>query len=91
MVVIVKLYANFRMAAGVDKVEINGAGDVFELLKALAAKFGKGLAKELFEGKRPRSSVNLMVNGRGADLKSELHKKLTDGDTVMIFPPVSGG
>lgn len=91
MAVVVKLFANFRQAAGVDKVEIKGAADVSELLKALRAKFGRSFTKELYEGEKPRSLVNLMVNGRGVDMKSGLGKKLNDGDTVMIFPPVSGG
>ena len=91
MAITVKFFANFREAAGVDRVEIKDVKDVHDLLGALVARFGERLSKELLEDKKPRKIVNLMVNGRGVDLQNELNKKLKDGDSVMIFPPVSGG
>ena len=91
MVITVKFFANFREAAGVDRVEIKDVEDVSALFEALVDKFGKKLYRELYQDKKLQKMVNVMVNGRGVDLQNELNKKLRDGDSVMIFPPVSGG
>ena len=91
MAITVKFFANFREAAGVDGFEIKDVKDVSALFEALVEKFGKKLYRELYQDKKLRKMVNVLVNGRGMDLRNELNKKLKDGDSVMIFPPVSGG
>ncbi|MEM2889867.1 MAG: ubiquitin-like small modifier protein 1 [Candidatus Hadarchaeum sp.] len=91
MAVTVKFFANFREAAGVDKTVIEGTADVSSLLKALVAKFGEKLGRQLFDGEKLRETVNIIVNGRSVNLLQGIHTKLKDGDVVAIFPPVSGG
>lgn len=91
MAITVKFFANFREAAGVEKTVIEEATDVYSLLKALVAKFGDRLGRQLFDGEKMRETVSIIVNGRSVDPAQDLRHKLRDGDVVAIFPPVSGG
>jgi len=83
----VKLFANFREAAGIKEVEIK-AETVGELLRRLAEEFPR-LKILFFEGENLRDYVNVMVNGR--NVRQDLSYVLKDEDEVAIFPPVSGG
>ncbi|MGQ9788782.1 MAG: ubiquitin-like small modifier protein 1 [Candidatus Hadarchaeaceae archaeon] len=89
MAILVKFFANFREAAGVEKTVIEGATDVYSLLKALEAMFGGRMSRQLFDGEKLRDTANIIVNGRSVN--RDLRTKLKDGDVVAIFPPVSGG
>lgn len=87
-----KLFANFREAAGRDQVSIASAKTVGTLLNALVKTFGGGLAKQLYgtNGKL-RDTVHILVNGQGINLLKGPNTILKEGDVVAIFPPVSGG
>lgn len=89
----VKFFANFREAAGQERVEVAAVGDVAALLDELVRRFGERIAEQLYESgsKKLRETVNVLVNGHGINLLSGLDTKLKDGDVVAIFPPVSGG
>ncbi|MFH1821365.1 MAG: ubiquitin-like small modifier protein 1 [Methanobacteriota archaeon] len=91
MSITVKFFANFREAAGVEKTEVDGVKDISSLLDVLVAKFGAKLKEQLFEGKKLRETVNILINGRGVNLEKGLDAKLRDGDVLAVFPPVSGG
>ncbi|MEW6592992.1 MAG: ubiquitin-like small modifier protein 1 [Candidatus Hadarchaeota archaeon] len=93
MAVVVKLYANFREAAGADIVEVEGASDVASLVEKLVEKCGKKLADELYHpgSKRLLETVHILVNGRVMGIIGGLTTPVKDGDVVAIFPPVSGG
>ena len=91
MAITVKFFANFREVAGKDKVDINAA-DVNALLNKLVEIFGTEFAKQLYDKNgKLRDTVHILVNGRGINLLKGLKTKLEEGDTVAIFPPVSGG
>ncbi len=91
MGVTVKFFANFREAAGVDKAEVKDVKDISSLLNALVARFGAKLNEQLYVGEKLRETVNILVNGRGVKFEKGTSTKLSDGDVVAIFPPVSGG
>jgi MoaD family protein len=93
MGVTVKFFANFREATGEDRVTLSGISNVAELLDELVKRFGSGLSDLLYEsqGGKLRDSVNILVNGKGIAFLGGLNAKLSDGDVVAIFPPISGG
>ena len=73
----VKLYGLLRIESGIREKQLEAA-TVKEVLEALEAH---GLSrKEL-------NSCVILVNGKNAARRS----KLTDGDTVVLMPPVAGG
>jgi adenylyltransferase/sulfurtransferase len=91
MAVTVKLFANFREAAGKNQIEIQ-ADDIKTLLDKLTKIGGAKLAEQLYtKNGKLRDTVHILVNGRGINLLKGLNTRLKDGDTVAIFPPVSGG
>ncbi len=83
----VKLFANFREAAGIKEVEVSAA-TVKNVLDFLIDEYPK-LRDMFYEKGKLRSYVNIMVNGR--NVRRDVSYKLRDGDVVAIFPPVSGG
>ena len=92
MKVTVKLFANFREAAGTGQVEVEGAADLGALFEALALRFGKKFSHQLYsaESKELRDYVKVLINDKAAEAK-EPKTALRDGDQVTIFPPFSGG
>jgi molybdopterin synthase sulfur carrier subunit len=91
MSITVKFFANFRELVGQRQV-VMSAEDVGSLLGKLTNDFQK-LKGEFYEpgSKKLRSTVNILVNGRRIDLLQGMNTPLKEGDTVAIFPPVSGG
>jgi molybdopterin synthase sulfur carrier subunit len=85
----VKLFANFREAAGEKEVDL-AATTVKELLNNLVKKF-QNLEPLIFEDGELRDYVHIMVNGRHVNHLEGLDTPLKENDTVAIFPPVSGG
>ena len=75
----VRYFAIFREHAGVDKetvtLEAETAGDVFEQLK------------ERHGSTEPLGHCKVAINDEMADWTSAI----SDGDTVLLFPPVAGG
>ncbi|MFN4133360.1 MAG: ubiquitin-like small modifier protein 1 [Candidatus Hadarchaeales archaeon] len=93
MAITVRLFANFREAAGTGELEIPHAATVEELLDILVEKFGENFSKLLYEpgAKKLRTATNIFVNGQAIAVMDGLSTKLKDGDSVAIFPPVAGG
>lgn len=92
MSVTVKFFASFRELVRQKQV-FTSAEDIGSLLDKLTNDFQK-LKDELYEPKNKkklRDTVNILVNGRRIDLLQGMNTPLKDGDTVAIFPPVSGG
>jgi molybdopterin synthase sulfur carrier subunit len=93
MAITVKFFANFREVIGEKQATVESAKDIGALLEELVGKFGEKLSGQLYEPetKKLRGTVNILVNGRGANLLKGPDTPLKDGDVVAIFPPVSGG
>mgnify|MGYP002331848589 CR=1 FL=1 len=85
----VKLFANFREAAKQKEVEIK-ASNVRDLLEVLVEKF-ENLKPLIFDDGELRDYVHIMVNGKHINYLDGIETELDEGDTVAIFPPVSGG
>ena len=73
----VKLFGLLRVESGIKERQLEAA-TVKEVLQQLA---GEGISKKDLSG-----SV-IFVNGEPANKR----KKLTDGDLVVLMPPVAGG
>lgn len=92
--VLVKFFASFRELTGEPKVIISGVKTVGELLSKLNERYGEKFTEQVFEDpehKKLRHTVNILVNGRSVVLMDSLDTKISDSDSVAIFPPVSGG
>ncbi|RLI82396.1 molybdopterin synthase sulfur carrier subunit [Archaeoglobales archaeon] len=85
----VKLFANFREAAGEKELDLD-ATTIKELLNTLVKKF-QNLEPLMFKDGRLRDYVHIMVNGKHINNLERLETSLKEDDTVAIFPPVSGG
>lgn len=77
--VVLRLFAAAREAAGSGRVEIDGA-TVKEVLDSATARFGKDFASVL-------STARVWVNGDPAADDTAV----SAGDEVAVLPPVSGG
>jgi len=81
----IKLFANLREIAGV-KEDFIEARTLEEALKKLVEKHPE-LKDKIFPEGELSKSLNIMVNGKSAELTAELK----EGDEIAIFPPVAGG
>ena len=82
----VRMYATVREAAGIPETEVVAA-DLEVLLRRLAEMFGSGFSHLLAGGE----GVVILVNGRTVKSGPGSGARLSEGDEVSIFPPVSGG
>lgn len=80
------MYATVREAAGTPETEAD-ATDLDTLLKMLAEMFGREFSHLLAAGE----GVVILVNGRNVKSGPGAYSRLSEGDEVSIFPPVSGG
>lgn len=67
------------------------AADVAELLDALAQRHGRSFREEIYNGNEIKNYHIVLHNGQVIDRASPGSVALGEGDTVHIFPPVSGG
>lgn len=88
--VTVKLFATIREAAGTDsvRVEAENSSEILDLLKAM---FGSRLSRLLDNLDSDPDRIVILINGRNPGRPLALSQRLSDGDEVAIFPPVSGG
>ncbi|HIE48366.1 TPA: MoaD/ThiS family protein [Candidatus Bipolaricaulota bacterium] len=93
MRITVKLFGEFREAAGRDRVELvlppgSSCGQALRELAKLEPQVGK----LLFTGEgRLRDHLHVFVNGRNVATMQGLDTRLAAGDVVSFFPPIGGG
>lgn len=92
MRVVVKLFGEFREAAGGGLVELElPPGTTCELaLQRLAVDKPK-LRRLLFHEGVLRDHLHVFVNGRNVHALRGLATPLSEGDALAFFPPVGGG
>jgi MoaD family protein len=88
--VTVKLLTAFGGKLVKDDGELEAA-DMARLLEQLAARHGKDFRDEIYDGEGIRNFYIVLHNGVVIDREHPGAVSLSDGDTVHIFPPVSGG
>ena len=67
------------------------AANLAELLEALASKYGREFREEIYDGGEIKNYYIVLHNGNFVDRRNPGGAALAGGDTVHIFPPVSGG
>ncbi len=92
MQVLVKLFGEFREAAGREKqpLELADGATVAKALEELGTHIPQ-LHDLMFEQGRLRDHLHVFVNGRNVATAGGLEAELSDGDTLTFFPPVGGG
>lgn len=79
-----------RYTNGEKEVYIS-AKSIKQLLKALAERYGNGLASRIMnEGFEPKEFVRIFINDKDARLIDK-DKELSDDDSLIILPALSGG
>jgi len=93
MRVTVKLFGEFREAAGRDKVELElpPGSSCGQALRELA-KLEPEVGRILFTGAgQLRDHLHVFINGRNVATLQGLDTPLAAGDVVNFFPPIGGG
>ncbi len=88
--VTVKMFATVREAAGTDTVKLD-AKNVLEVLHRLGETLGPSFRCLMDQIVSDPDKIVILVNGRNPGHSRALLQKLSDGDEVALFPPVSGG
>ena len=93
MQVTVEYAAQIRHVAGVarDVIELDGPCPVAEVARRVAASRGEALAEILLdENGQPRPSI-LVFKGENQVRWDDTATQVTDGETITLLSPVSGG
>ena len=90
----VKLFATLRLSLGISSVdiEVDGPKTVEEVLKICSEKLGREVSEKLL--KKPGELLEgamVLVNGKNILHREGLKTKVSPGDVVSLFPPLSGG
>jgi len=88
--IVVRMFATVREAAGVPSAVVD-ASDLDELFMKLGDSFGTGLSELLRDAKSDPERLVVLLNGKNIGLSRTRRARLSDGDEIAIFPPVSGG
>lgn len=94
MKITVKFLAIFYEMAKTLRVELevpNGI-TIRELLKVLDERINPNISKTLLnDDSGLREGYNILVNGKAVDYVKGLDTVLSDGDEVVLLPPIGGG
>ena len=90
-----KFFAQAREITGTrnETLEAEDSATVMRVLRVLVNKHGDKLNEYLFDPKTdaPRPHLKFFVDGREISLSKGFETALTDGCSLSIVPPVSGG
>jgi MoaD family protein len=93
--VTVRFFAYARDIVGTrdETLDVEDSTTVIDLLKLLANKHGDKLNEYLFDPRTgtPRPHLKFFVDGREISLSRGFETPLTNGCSLTIIPPVSGG
>jgi len=94
MLVRVRGFATLADLMGREGVvlELPEGSCVRDAIRELSKRFGKALEGALLDGGGGLAKfVKVMLNGRDIDFLSGLETPLSNGDELLLFPPVGGG
>ncbi len=92
MMVRVRAFARFRELLGGDtEIEVPDGATVADVLQK-SCSWSKEACMELFDASGMiRSHVILMRNRARLDRQAARETRVSEGDEIVVFPPVSGG
>lgn len=92
MKVTVKLFGEFRVAVGADRLEVElpEGATCGEALRVLVER-EPALGPLVFLGDAVRDHLQVFVNGRNVAHREGLATPLAPGDALTFFPLLSGG
>ncbi len=80
-----------NQGGGERKIQVL-AGSLQEAFTKVSEEMGDDFARRVLEADgRPRSLINVYVNGKNAKFSGGMEAPLADGDEVYILPAVAGG
>ena len=91
MEITITCYARFRDAFGEEQVLVLPEDATISDAVQKLAGTGSQAGLLIDEDKSIRSYVMIMYRGERISLKDAENLVLSDGDTIILFPPVSGG
>ena len=91
----VRVFANIRDVVGNREVqlEVGKGATIRELLYDMVKRYGDEFERLVIdsEAETLAPSIKVLLNGRNVELLKGLKTVVSDGDIVVIFPPVGGG
>lgn len=88
----VKLFGEFREAAGRDTLTLDlpDGADCLHALKALSREYPR-LGSLIFSGENLKDHLHVFLNGQNVNNLQGLATRLSEGDVLTFFLPISGG
>ena len=84
-----KVYGLFREKSGIEEVELAGA-NFLEILENLIKK-APMLKSDIFDENMKLKENVYLLNGRNINLLEGIETQVKDGDTITVFPIITGG
>ncbi len=85
----IKLFGNLRDYVRSPVSEVPGQ-TVEEILRTLCGG-NQDLGAAVFDGASLRPYIRVMVNGHDIELADGLETRVSETDSIAIFPPIAGG
>jgi molybdopterin synthase sulfur carrier subunit len=84
-----KVYGLFREKSGVEETELTGE-NFLEILNSLIKNYPI-LRNEIFDENMKLKENVYLLNGRNIFLLEGVETKVKEGDTIAVFPIITGG
>jgi len=92
--VIVKAYASLRELLGFKTMKVETeANNIRELIETLGEMYNPHFPMRIIEEgtDKVKKAYKILLNGRDIAHLEGLETRIDEGDTVIFFPPISGG
>ncbi len=74
-----------------EDVVVRDGASVREVLDLLSERYGKEFSDYLFEEKRVREHIQILLNGANIMTLDGFETRLKDDSTLALLPPMEGG
>jgi molybdopterin synthase sulfur carrier subunit len=74
-----------------EEALVQDGASVKEVLDLLSERYGKEFSDYLFEGKKLREHIQILLNGTNIMTLEGVETRLKDDCTLAVIPPMEGG